>query len=85
MHAPFQTIPRECTKDYKLPDSDAVIQTGIKILIPVYALHHDPKYYEQPFKFMPERFSEEATRNKTFVSMPYMPFGQVGLKIGRNS
>jgi len=33
--------------------------------IPVYAIHTDPKFYPDPMKFEPERFSKEgkATRS----------------------
>jgi len=35
------------------------------VLIPVQAIHTDPKFYPDPFKFDPERFDKEnkGTRN----------------------
>lgn len=55
-------------------------------MVPVYALHHDPKYYPQPHKFIPERFAEE--NKKSFVERPYLPFGEgpracIGLRMGK--
>ena len=39
----------------------------------MYALHRDPKYYENPNKFDPERFSDE---NKHKIDpCAYIPFG----------
>jgi cytochrome P450 len=43
-------------------------------VIPVYALHHDPKYYPEPERFDPERFNEDEKANRhRYV---YLPFGE---------
>ena len=45
----------------------------MRVIIPIYALHHDPDYYPHPQKFDPERFNEENKRKRhPFV---YLPFG----------
>jgi cytochrome P450 family 6 len=42
--------------------------------IPVFALHHDSKYYPEPERFDPERFNEdEKAKRHHFV---YLPFGE---------
>jgi hypothetical protein len=67
-------ISRECTKTYKIPDTDIVLEKGILTVIPILALHHDPKYYPDPERFDPERFSEEEkTKRHHYV---YLPFGE---------
>lgn len=43
------------------------------VFISPYANHRNPKYFEEPEKFDPERFSEE--REKTIPKHAYMPFG----------
>jgi cytochrome P450 len=43
-------------------------------MIPVMALHHDPKYYPEPERFDPERFSEEEKQKRTHYV--YLPFGE---------
>ncbi|XP_060854428.1 probable cytochrome P450 6a14 [Rhopalosiphum padi] len=66
-------ILRQATKNYKVPGQSLVIEKGQKIVIPIRALHHDPKYYPNPDTFNPERFSaEEKSKrpNGTFI-----PFG----------
>ncbi|KAG8316329.1 hypothetical protein J6590_042030 [Homalodisca vitripennis] len=64
-------LSRECTKDYKIPDSDLTIEKGVLIMIPVVALHHDPQYYPDPEQFKPERFQGNNFKpNPTFL-----PFG----------
>jgi cytochrome P450 family 6 len=50
---------RECTKDYRIPGTDVVLEKGVKMVIPVLALQHDPKYYAESERFDPERFNED--------------------------
>src|SRR5688572_3429416 len=39
----------------------------------VYSIHHDPKIYNDPESFRPERFSEEESKGRP--SYAYLPFG----------
>ncbi|XP_037827151.1 probable cytochrome P450 28c1 [Lucilia sericata] len=48
-----------CTQSYEVKNKDGrvlKIEKGESIMIPIYALHHDPQYYPEPNKFKPERF-----------------------------
>lgn len=67
-------LNRECTEEYKLPDSDFVIPKGMKIIIPVFAIHHDPEYYPDPYKFDPERFTDDKIPTKN--NFTFFPFGE---------
>ena len=65
---------RRCTKPWKIPDTNITIPVGADIVIPIFSLHRDPEYWEDPEEFIPERFSPEnkaKIRNGT-----YQPFGQ---------
>ncbi|PNF28550.1 putative cytochrome P450 6a14 [Cryptotermes secundus] len=78
-------LNRECTKAYKIPDTDIVLEKGILTVIPVLALHHDPKYYPDPERFDPERFSEEEKAKRHHYV--YLPFGEgpricIGMRFG---
>ncbi|XP_054275106.1 probable cytochrome P450 6a14 [Macrosteles quadrilineatus] len=64
-------INRVCTIPYRVPDSDFVIEKGTRINIPVWAIHHDPKYYPDPEVFDPERFPEPNYK----PTPTYLPFG----------
>ncbi|RVE40362.1 hypothetical protein evm_014988 [Chilo suppressalis] len=72
-------MDRVCSKDYNLGkpnnkcEKDYIIRKGEGVLIPVWCVHRDPKFYPQPDKFDPERFSEE---NKHRIQpFTYIPFG----------
>lgn len=43
------------------------------ITIPIMAIHHDSKYYSNPEKFDPERFSDVNKQN--IKPCTYLPFG----------
>lgn len=76
MHPAFGTVARKCMKDYKIPNSNLVIPVGTSIIIPVAAIHLDKTYYDQPNQFIPERFDDKQIADKTFIDMPYLPFGE---------
>ena len=66
---------RVCAKDFDV-DVDGkklTIEKGITILSLFYGLHMDPEYFPDPYKFDPERFSEENRRN--IDPDTYLPFG----------
>lgn len=61
-------------EEYSLePFGDFKIQHGMPVFIPVYAIQRDPKYFPEPEKFDPERFSQENRGN--IESGTYFPFG----------
>lgn len=88
MHPPFEVIFRECTKDYTIADTNIVIEKGTQLFFAITAPHYDPKYYEEPNKFMPERFTDDQMSNKNSVNAPYLTFGDgprncIGLRLGK--
>lgn len=81
-------LNRICNKDYKILGSNCTIEKGTSVVIPSISLQRDPKYYPNPMQFDPSRFLAENTANKSFVDMPYMPFGDgprncIGLRLGK--
>lgn len=71
MYPPAWIIGRHALGPDKLGEYDILKNTNC--LIPVYYIHRDPKYWDEPEKFIPERFTKEKSlaRHK-FV---YFPFG----------
>ncbi len=72
-YPPVQALARVCTKAYTIPETSIELDVGTAILVPVYAIHHDEKYYEDPEKFDPQRFTKENINQRQ--SGIYMPFG----------
>lgn len=69
-------LDRVCARDYVLDDGEGLkftIDRGTAIWIPTQGIHLDSKYYPNPEKFDPERFSPE-NRN-TIDPLTYLPFG----------
>lgn len=66
-------IIRKCNEDYKVPNSDTVIEKGSDINISVYGLHRDPKLFPDPDTFDPERFG--LTPPHEIKPFSYLPFG----------
>nr|XP_050850499.1 cytochrome P450 9e2-like [Vespula vulgaris] len=71
-------LDRVCIESYELPPSlpggkPLLLKKGTNIWFPIYGLHHDPQYFENPYKFDPERFMERGKEiNNSGV---YLPFG----------
>ncbi|EDW15253.1 probable cytochrome P450 9f2 [Drosophila mojavensis] len=68
-------IDRECNKDitYEVDGKSIEIKKGEAIWLPTCGFHRDPKYFENPNKFDPDRFSE-ANKDK-ILPFTYYPFG----------
>lgn len=73
---PAAFFDRLCTKDCELNiDGRKVkIEKGSQLWIPAFGYHRDSKYFPNPEKFDPERFSDA---NKININLDaYVPFGQ---------
>nr|XP_020043036.1 cytochrome P450 3A9-like isoform X2 [Castor canadensis] len=64
-------LGRVCKTDIEI--KGVFIPKGTMVMAPIYALHRDPKLWQEPEEFRPERFSKQ---NKDSID-PYifMPFG----------
>lgn len=68
-------LERVCDRPYELPpalpgEKPFTMDKGMIVWAPIYAIHLDEKYYDDPEKFCPERFLDNK-RNLPF----YFPFG----------
>lgn len=71
---PASFIRRTCMKQYTVPNTNITIDPGVRILIPLQALHMDSKFFDDPHEFRPERFSPDTCKER--YSYVYMPFGE---------
>lgn len=72
---PAPGTDRVCVKDYSYDDGQVkfMVEKDTVLQIPIVGLHRDEKYWEDPKKFNPERFSDENKDNITPGA--YFPFG----------
>ncbi|MGK2938197.1 MAG: cytochrome P450 [Solirubrobacteraceae bacterium] len=68
--SPIWVVPRTAIADdeidgYRIPK-------GSTVLVPVNAVHHDPRFWEDPQRFDPTRFLPENANHHRFA---YLPFG----------
>ncbi|KAG8184089.1 hypothetical protein JTE90_025397 [Oedothorax gibbosus] len=73
INPPATRLDRKASADYKLGDTGIVIPKGTLVTIPVYAIQRDPKYFPDPEKFDPDRFSPEQRAKRDPYT--FMPFG----------
>ncbi|XP_073941945.1 cytochrome P450 6k1-like [Choristoneura fumiferana] len=72
-NTPVAYLERISKNRYKLTD-DVVIEKGIPVFVNVMAIHRNEKYYPEPEKWRPERFSNPSDNdNKQFT---FLPFGE---------
>ncbi|CAB3244044.1 unnamed protein product [Arctia plantaginis] len=77
---------RNVSRDIKLEGANVNINQGTVVAVSPYAIHHDERYYPDPEKFYPERFSPENVRDRH--SCAFLPFGVgrrscLGLQLGK--
>ncbi|XP_067941636.1 cytochrome P450 3A16-like [Watersipora subatra] len=71
MFPPILRFDRVANEDCEI--NGKYIPKGLDVTCLVYAIHHDPEYWEEPEVFRPERFAEE---NKTELQQhAFLPFG----------
>lgn len=64
---------RYCTKDYFVEETGFTIEKGTIIAIPIHGIHNDSRYYPNPEKYEPERFTPENKANRHQYA--FLPFG----------
>lgn len=80
LHTPDFSLNKVCTKEIELPAqygdgmSGVVIKAGTPVIIPVYSLHRNPEIWNEPLKFDPDRFEDEAKQNRHKCA--YLAFGE---------
>lgn len=86
LYPPAPLIDRIAGADYKIPGTHILIEKGTPVYVALRGIQYDPKYFPDPKRFDPERFSEE--RKKDIPQCTFMPFGEgpricIGLRVGQ--
>ena len=72
MYPILPIIDRVAMTNYKIPETNLIIEKGTPIFIPLLGLHYDPKYFSNPESFDPEHFStENKSLRHSFVHLPF--------------
>eukprot|EP00106_Octopus_bimaculoides_P002480 XP_014769922.1 PREDICTED: cytochrome P450 3A21-like [Octopus bimaculoides] len=77
-------LQRECKKDCVI--KGVKIPANMSVILPIRSLHYDERYWTDPTKFDPERFSEEGKARQT--PFTYTPFGSgpricIGMRLAK--
>jgi cytochrome P450 len=70
-YPPVWVLTRRVNRD--LAVSGGTLPAGSIIFVSEWVIHHDPRWYEDPERFDPERFSDEASAARP--EFAYFPFG----------
>lgn len=58
--------------DGEVPLGSVLIPTGTNVLLSIYSIHRNPKVWEDPLKFIPERFlPEECSKRHKYAYLPF--------------
>jgi len=71
LYPPVWSLGRYVANDYTL--DKYTIPAGSTIMMSQYLIHRDPRYYNEPDSFNPERWSSEA--KSSLPRFSYLPFG----------
>ncbi len=71
VHPPVWIVGRRAIEPDEIGGYHIAPMTNV--VVPIIYLHHSPKYWDQPEKFMPERFAPE--KRNSIDRYVYMPFG----------
>ncbi|GLH01132.1 Cytochrome p450 6k1 [Gryllus bimaculatus] len=71
----YPFLDRTCTKTYRVPGTDIVLDKGVFAFTSILGIQRDPQYFPEPERFDPERFSDANRGNIPsccFMSSPWV-------------
>ncbi len=71
LYPPAWTVVRRAVEDYEL--DGYVVPGGADIYMSQYVVHHDPRFFPEPFVFDPERWNQDQA--SSLPQFAYFPFG----------
>ncbi|KAJ3619260.1 hypothetical protein MTP99_004957 [Tenebrio molitor] len=89
IYPPVIFLQRRCTKAFtftpKMTNKLVTIDEGTTVILPIYGLQNDPKYYEEPDSYKPERFlgsNKDNLTKHTFLPLGEGPRSCLGQRFG---
>ena len=71
LYPPIWGLIRTAAKEDEIDGKK--ILPGDRIVLFCYGVHHDPKYWDAPEEFRPERWMDESAKKR--IKYSYLPFG----------
>jgi cytochrome P450 len=71
IYPPVMAIPRRAEREARI--GPYRVPAGSEVIIWVYRTHHDPRYYPDPERYLPQRFQDTETDERPRHA--YLPFG----------
>jgi cytochrome P450 len=70
LYPPVWSMSRQALTDVEI--GGYIIPKGSEVNLNTYAMHHDPRWWEEPERYIPERFNPD--RQASVPRMAYLPF-----------
>jgi cytochrome P450 len=71
LYPPATLLPRQASEDVVI--GGYTLKKGSTVFISPYVVHHDPRWYPEPERFLPERWANDF--EKSIPHYAYLPFG----------
>ncbi|XP_060076184.1 cytochrome P450 3A9-like [Ylistrum balloti] len=79
-YPPVNRLTRSASEDRVI--DGVTLRKGFRVVIPIYNIHHDPRFYPEPEVFNPERFADRSAQNSVqFLSFGFGPRICLGLRL----
>lgn len=68
-------LPHKAAEDTQI--GGYLVRAGTQVLGNIYSIHHDPRHWDSPDEFIPDRFlpQEDGSMSLAMTSPAYLPFG----------
>jgi cytochrome P450 len=76
LHPPVGMVVRSTSRHINIRGE--LIPPGTRVVIPIWLLHRDPKYWTDPLEFKPERWLKTSEKDPLFHHFAFLPFSAGG-------
>nr|CAI5833647.1 unnamed protein product [Callosobruchus analis] len=76
LYSPIPGFGRKLTGDIQL--DGVTLPKGLTVICLIYSVHHNPKYFPDPEKFLPERFLNSDIKPYTHIPFSAGPRNCIG-------